>query len=94
MALFVFQGLDKAGALDLRKATRPAHLAWIESLHPRVKVGGPLLSDDGETPVGSLLVIEAETLAAARAILAEDPYERAGLWASTRVQPFNWLVRQ
>ena len=28
MALFVFQGLDKAGALELRKATRPAHLEW------------------------------------------------------------------
>lgn len=94
MALFVFQGLDKAGALELRKATRPAHLAWIKGLDPRVKIGGPLLAEDGETPVGSMLVIEAETLAAATALFAEDPYATAGLWQSTSVRPFSWLIRQ
>lgn len=94
MPLFVFQGLDKAGALELRKATRPAHLEWIAKLDPRVKIGGPVLADDGQTPVGSMLVVEAETLAAANALFAEDPYAAAGLWQSTSVRPFNWLIRQ
>ena len=94
MALFLFQGLDKAGALETRKATRPAHLAWLESLSPRVKIGGPMLSDDGQTPVGSVLVFEAETLAEAKALFAEDPYGIAGLWAETSVRPFNWLIKQ
>ncbi len=94
MALFVFQGLDKAGALELRMATRPAHLAWIKDLEPRVKIGGPLLSDDGATPVGSLLVVEAESLEAANMLFNEDPYATAGLWQSTSVKPFNWLIRQ
>jgi uncharacterized protein YciI len=94
MRLFIFQGLDRAGALDLRKATRPAHLAWIETLNPRVKIGGPVLAEDGETPVGSVIAIEAETLAAAKAIFAEDPYTKAGLWGVSSVRPFNWLIRQ
>jgi len=94
MPLFVFQGLDKAGGLDLRKATRPAHLDWIKGLEPRVKIGGPLLAQDGETPVGSMLVVEAENLAAATALFAQDPYATAGLWASTSVRPFNWLIKQ
>ena len=94
MALFVFHGLDKVGALEIRKATRPAHLAWVEGLAPRVKIGGPMLSDDGQTPVGSMLVIEAETLGDAKAALAQDPYALAGLWAETSVRPFNWLIRQ
>jgi uncharacterized protein YciI len=94
MKLFIFQGLDKPDGLDLRKATRPAHLAWIETLSPRVKIGGPQLADDGETPVGSVIVIEAETLAAAKALFAEDPYAKAGLWGSSSVRPFNWLIRQ
>ena len=53
-----------------------------------------MLADDGATPVGSMLVIEAETLDAARAIYANDPYALAGLWASTAVRPFNWLIKQ
>lgn len=94
MALFVFHGLDKPGALDIRKATRPAHLAWLESLQPRVKIGGPMLTDDGAAPVGSMLVFEAETLAEAKALFAQDPYALAGLFGETSVRPFNWLIRQ
>lgn len=94
MALFVFHGLDKPGALEIRKATRPAHLAWLESLQPRVKIGGPMLTDDGATPVGSMLVFEAETLAEAKTLFAQDPYALAGLFAETSVRPFNWLIKQ
>lgn len=94
MSLFVFHGLDKADGLEVRKATRPAHLAWIDQLAPRVKIGGPMLADDGQTPVGSMLVVEAETLEAAKALFAADPYAQAGLWHSTSVRPFNWLIRQ
>lgn len=94
MALYVFQGFDKAGALELRMATRPAHLEWLKALDPRVKIGGPLMSDDGTTPVGSMLVVEAESLAAATTLFAEDPYATAGLWQSTSVRPFNWLIKQ
>lgn len=94
MPLFVFQGLDREGAVELRKETRPAHLEWIAGLAPCVKIGGPVLADDGETPVGSMLVVEAESLEAAKALFAEDPYALAGLWLRTSVRRFNWLIRQ
>jgi uncharacterized protein YciI len=94
MALYVFHGLDKPGALELRKATRATHLAWLEAQTPRVKIGGPMLAEDGATPVGSMLVVEAETLDEAKALFAQDPYTLAGLWEETSVRPFNWLIRQ
>lgn len=94
MALYMFHGLDRPGALEVRKATRPAHLAWIETLDPRVKIGGPMLAEDGATPVGSMLVVEAETLDDAKALFAQDPYALAGLWAETTVRPYTWLIRQ
>ena len=72
MALFVFHGIDKPGALEIRKATRPSHLAWLETLQPRVKIGGPMLAEDGATPVGSMLVLEVDTLAEAKARKAEE----------------------
>lgn len=93
MPLYVFHGLDKPGALELRKATRQRHLDWIASLSPRVKIGGPMLAEDGATPVGSMLVVEAETLAEAKSLFAQDPYEAAGLFAETSVRPFNWLIK-
>lgn len=93
MPLYVFHGLDKPGALELRKATRQRHLDWIASLSPRVKIGGPMLAEDGAAPVGSMLVVEAETLAEAKSLFAQDPYEAAGLFAETSVRPFNWLIK-
>lgn len=94
MPLFVLYGVDKPGGVDLRKATRQTHLDWIESLRPRVKIAGPMFSDDGATPVGSVMVIEADNLEAAKAEFARDPYAAAGLWASTTVRQFNWVVTQ
>lgn len=94
MPLFVLYGVDKPGGVDIRKATRQTHLDWIESLRPRVKIAGPMYADDGATPIGSMMAIEAETLAEAKAEFARDPYATAGLWASTQVRQFNWIVKQ
>ena len=94
MPLFVLYGLDKPGGLEVRKATRQTHLDWIESLQPRVKIAGPMYADDGATPIGSVMAIEAESLEAAKAEFAKDPYAAAGLWAKTEVRQFNWVVKQ
>lgn len=94
MPLFVLYGRDVAGGVELRKATRASHLEWIESLRPRVKLAGPMFADDGATPVGSVMIIEADSLEAAKAEFARDPYAAAGLWASTAISQFNWVVSQ
>ena len=53
-----------------------------------------MLTEDGATPLGSMLVIEADSLEAAKAEYARDPYNAAGLWQTTSVRPFSWLVKQ
>ena len=57
MAFFILDGLDGANGPEIRKATRPAHLAWLESLGPRYKFGSPMFAEDGATPLGSSVVI-------------------------------------
>ncbi len=94
MPLFALYGLDKPDGVELRKATREAHLGWIASLNPRVKIAGPMLAEDGATPIGSVMVIEADSLEAAKAEYARDPYTAAGLWQSTSIRQFNWVVKQ
>jgi uncharacterized protein len=93
MALYVMYGLDGPQGPEIRKSTRPAHLDWIASLGPRVKVGGPMFDVDGATPIGSLIIIEAASLEEASSIYSQDPYAKAGLWARVDVRPFNWITK-
>lgn len=88
MPLFVMNGTDKPDSLELRKATRAAHLEWIESLGDRVKLAGPVLNDAG-APSGSLIIIEATDLADAEATFANDPYTLASLWSDVTLRPFT-----
>ena len=89
--LFVLYCRDKPDSRELRMATRAAHLEFAKT-DGRVQMAGPMLADDGETMIGSLFVIAAEDLDAARAFNANDPYTRAGLWRSVAVHPFRWLL--
>ena len=87
MPLFVLIGHDGPGGPELRKLHRPAHLAGLEPLASagRIRHAGPILGDDG-APVGSVVLFEAESLAAARAIAAQDPYVTQGIFARYEVR--------
>lgn len=89
---FVALCQDKPDGLPLRVATREAHLAWLKSLGSTVRFGGPFLDAAGEAMVGSMLMVEAADLAAAKAIFAEDPYAKAGLFTAVEVKPWRWVV--
>lgn len=91
MPIFALSCLDKPNALELRMATRPAHFEFIKGLGPAVRLAGPYLDDKGEM-CGSLILIEADDLDAARAIGAQDPYAKAGLFASVDIRPMRLAV--
>jgi uncharacterized protein YciI len=82
---------DKPGSLPLRKANRPEHVAYLEGLGDRLVLAGPFTEEDGETSNGSLVVIEAASLDAARRIAGNDPYAKAGLFASVEIRPWVWV---
>jgi uncharacterized protein YciI len=81
---------DRAGSLELRKATRPSHLNYLETLGPAVAVGGPITAD--RRPVGSIIVLEASDQAAAESIFANDPYFRSGLFESVEIVEWTPVV--
>ena len=83
---------DRVDGLEMRLANRPAHLEFLKAQSERIKVGGPFLTPDGERMIGSVLILEARDEAEARAILAEDPYGKAGLFASIELLPWRWVV--
>ena len=89
---FVFRGTDRAGADALRARLRAAHRQHIREprANCRVVAGGPLVEDDGQRMIGTLLVLEAKDRAAALNFLADDPYLREDLFARTELQRWNW----
>lgn len=88
MALFVLTCIDKPNSLALRMATREAHFAYANSKGGMIRLGGPFLDDAGDM-AGSLIILEAEDLAAARRFNAEDPYTLAGLFQRVDVRPWR-----
>lgn len=90
--LFAIICTDRPASLDLRLATRAAHIAYLTTYADRVVQGGPLLDTDGR-PCGSLLVVDVADRAAAEGFAASDPYGRAGLFESTVIRPFRTVFK-
>jgi hypothetical protein len=85
---------DKPDSLGIRKANRPEHVEYLQSLDDRLVLAGPFTEPDGQTMNGSLIVIEAASLQAAKEIAAGDPFAKAGLFASVEVRPSLWTLNK
>ncbi|CAM3164233.1 YCII-related domain-containing protein [Sphingomonas antarctica] len=81
---------DTADALHLRREHLAAHLAYAETIVDRIAVGGPLR--DGDTDLGSLILLRVDSQAEARTILENDPYYRAGVWTNIQIRPFRAVI--
>lgn len=84
MPLFVWIGRDAENAVETRARLRPSHLERLRSHAPRIRFAGPLRDESG-TARGSVIVIEAASLAAARELAAGDPEATGGVFASWEV---------
>ena len=81
---------DKPNSLEVRMANREDHLAYAASTGS-VVLGGPMLDEDGNM-CGSLLAVEAEDLAAAKAWSESDPYAKAGLFESVEITAWKKVI--
>ena len=86
---FVIINRDKPNSVDLRMATREVHLDYLRGAGDDLLIAGPTLDDEGQSPVGSVVIVEAESLEAAKAFAAGDPYAQAGLFESSTVMPWR-----
>lgn len=81
--LFIILATDRPGSLEQRLAHRQRHLDYWNGLPGTVKLAGAMLEPaaaDG-TPKGSAIIVEAPDLAAAQALLAQDPFTLEGIFA-------------
>jgi uncharacterized protein len=97
--LYVIYSEDVENSLPLRKQTRPAHLARIQTLvdQGRVMVAGPCPAIDSEDPgeagfTGSVVIAEFANLEEAQTWADTDPYMLAGVYARMVVKPFKKVL--
>lgn len=87
---------DVDNSLSLRQSARPAHIDRLQQLKKegRLLVAGPHPAIDTPDPgdagfSGSLVIAEFDSLAAAEAWAASDPYMDAGVYSKVKVKPFK-----
>jgi hypothetical protein len=87
--LFVIIGHDAPDGAAKRPVVRPAHLAHLDPLAKagRIKLAGPFLDK-----TGSLIVLEAESLAEVWGLVARDPYVTEGVFNRVEVKPFSAVL--
>jgi uncharacterized protein YciI len=93
---YAITGQDTADSLEKRTASRPAHVARLQTLQAqgRLLLAGPFPAVDAEDPgaagyTGSLIVAEFASLQDAQAWADADPYLAGGVYREVSVQPFR-----
>jgi len=77
----LFHALDRPNEGALREELTAANLAYLEEHKDAVMSRGPLLSDDGETQVGSVFLIDVRDMNAAHELKNNMPFYKGGLFA-------------
>lgn len=78
--LYCIHCLDRANALQKRIDNYEAHRAHLNGAAITIVLAGPVTGDDGETPVGSLFVVDVASRAQAEAFNRADPFYQLGVW--------------
>jgi uncharacterized protein YciI len=89
--LFIIHVHDRAGRSADRAAHYEAHKAYIADTSKwgvRIVMSGPLVADDGATPIGSHFVLEAPDRVAVEAFHRADPFFAAGIWDKADIAAF------
>ena len=89
---FAIWATDRPGTAAERERVREAHRIRLREGVPgelKVVLGGPT-TDEAGAMNGSLLVVEANDIAAVRSFIAGDPYVLAGVYDTIEVRPWRW----
>lgn len=84
--LFFIYRIDKSGHTALRLEHYRAHLNYLKPFKEQLVLGGPTLAEDNETMTGSVVILEAADIEEAKSFVANDPFNKAGLFQTTMIE--------
>ena len=97
MPLFAIIGYDVADSSAQRKLTRTEHVARLQALDSdqRLLIAGPTPIEHADADnsaitkmSGSIVIAEFDSLQAAQAWVADEPYLRDGVYSHVDIKPF------
>lgn len=89
---FAIYCLDQSNAVDRRLAHYEAHKSYLAHAPLRMVISGPLLAPDQETMIGSLFIVDADSVEEVEAFSRADPFQAASVWAQVSIHPFIMRV--
>lgn len=90
--MIVSDDAPDSAAIRRNRAVMDAHWAYEQSIKGKILAAGSLRTDDGVTPIGSLLVLNVATREEAMAIVNADPATKAGLRGKMTVKRWNRAI--
>ncbi len=91
--LYIIYQVDKPDSEPLRAQARVAHFAYLDRHKDILVLGGALLADENDSRLGSVLIVNVPSRAAADAFSESEPFRKAGLFQSvsvTRMRRGQW----
>jgi uncharacterized protein YciI len=91
LMFFVLHAFDRPGALTERLANYDAHKAFLADTSGygiSIIMSGPLVAKDGETAIGSLMILEAPDRATVEAFHRADPFQASSIWEKVDITAF------
>ncbi|MCI3928537.1 YciI family protein [Streptomyces sp. AN091965] len=71
---------DRPGSLPLRQELLERHWSYMDRFEKELIARGPTLASDGDTPSGSVHIVDLPDPAAARAFAFDEPNQQAGVY--------------
>ena len=83
---FVCYHRDRPGSLPLRNELRELHWSYMDRYATKMIARGPTFSSGGDTPTGSVHIVDLPDPAAARAFAFDEPNYQAGVYRDVLVR--------
>ncbi|WP_328414318.1 YciI family protein [Streptomyces violaceus] len=83
---------DRVGSLPLRRELGEAHWAYMDQYEAELIARGPTFAADGETPTGSVHIVDLPDSAAARSFAFDEPNYQAGAYRDVLLRRWRNLL--
>lgn len=89
---YVIHAIDIGDGLSIRNANREKHVEYVKSQTIPLLLAGPLMSEEKSEPMGTVLIVEADSMEDAEKFAQNDPYYKAGLFEEIKITAINITV--
>ena len=86
----MFHALDQPHSSALRHEFRAAHEAYLAQHAGLIMARGPLVTDDGEQQIGSVILLDVPDMDMARAFVEKEPFYSNGVYQESHVHRWRF----